>query len=174
MEVVSRLRSGDILTHCFRPFPNAPARLRDRTVHEEILAARERGVIFDIGHGMGSFGFATAEVMLESGFQPECISSDVHVLSIDGPAHNQLVTLSKFLAMGMPLVDVIAASTTGPADAIRRPELGTLKVGTPGDATVLRLASGEFQFLDAEGQVREGDSQIVSEGMVIAGNWHDP
>ena len=91
---------------------------------------------------MGSFGFATAEVMLESGFQPECISSDVHVLSIDGPAHNQLVTLSKFLAMGMPLVDVIAASTTGPADAIRRPELGTLKVGTPGDATVLRLASG--------------------------------
>ena len=174
MEVVSRLRSGDILTHCFRPFPNAPARLRDRTVREEILAARERGVIFDIGHGMGSFGFATAEVMLESGFQPECISSDVHVLSIDGPAHNQLVTLSKFLAMGMPLVDVIAASTTGPADAIRRPELGTLKVGTPGDATVLRLASGEFQFLDAEGQVREGDSQIVSEGMVIAGNWHDP
>ena len=174
IEVVSRLRKGDILTHCFRPFPNAPARLRDRTVHEEILAARERGVIFDIGHGMGSFGFATAEVMLESGFQPECISSDVHVLSIDGPAHNQLVTLSKFLAMGMPLADVIAASTVGPADAIRRPDLGTLGAGTTGDATVLRMASGEFQFIDAEGQSRQGDSQLVAEGMVIAGRWHDP
>jgi len=76
--------------------------------------------------------------------------------------------------MGMSLADVIAASTVGPADAIRRPDLGTLGAGTTGDATVLRMEPGEFQFIDAEGQSRQGDSQLVAEGMVIAGRWHDP
>jgi dihydroorotase len=76
LDVLSRLRRGDILTHCFRPFPNAPVRA-DGEVREEVLAARERGVIFDIGHGGGSFGFRTAEMMLEAGFLPDVISSDV-------------------------------------------------------------------------------------------------
>ena len=93
LEVVSRLRPGDVLTHCFRPFPGAPAR-GDGAVREEIIAARERGVLFDIGHGKGSFGFATAESMLAAGFKPDCVSSDVHTLSIHGPAHDQLVTMS--------------------------------------------------------------------------------
>ena len=99
MEVVTRLRPGDVMTHCFRPFPGAPARARDGAIREEIVAARERGVLFDIGHGAGSFGFVTAEAMLAGGFQPDCISSDIHVLSIDGPVYNQLVTLSKFLGI---------------------------------------------------------------------------
>ena len=171
LEVVSRLRPGDVMTHCFRPFPGAPARARDGAVREEIIAARERGVIFDIGHGAGSFGFVTAEAMLEAGFQPDCISSDVHTLSIDGPAYDELVTLSKFLALGMPLPDVIAAATSGPARAIGKPELGSLAIGTPGDATILDVAEGRFEFEDVKGLVREGRQRLVLEGMVLGGRW---
>ena len=171
LEVVSRLRPGDVMTHCFRPFPGAPARASDGEVREEILAARERGVLFDIGHGAGSFGFVTAEAMLAAGFQPDCISSDVHTLSIDGPAYDELVTLSKFLALGMPLRDVIAAATCGPARAIGKPELGSLAPGTPGDATVLDIAEGRFEFEDVNGLAREGTRHLVLAGMVLAGRW---
>jgi dihydroorotase len=104
--VLTRLRCGDILTHCFRPFPNAPVQ-PDGRIREEVLEARRRGVIFDIGHGSGSFGFRTAEAMLTAGFPPDVISSDVHALSIKGPAFDQLVTMSKFLCLGMELIDVI-------------------------------------------------------------------
>ena len=171
LEVVSRLRPGDVMTHCFRPFPGAPARASDGHVREEIIAARERGVLFDIGHGAGSFGFVTAEAMLAAGFQPDCISSDVHTLSIRGPAYDQLVTLSKFLALGMELTDVIAASTCHPAAAIGKPELGTLAVGTPGDATVLRVADGDFEFQDVNGLKRRGDRRLELQGMVLGGRW---
>ena len=173
MEVVSRLRPGDVMTHCFRPWPGAPARARDGFVREEIVAARERGVLFDIGHGAGSFGFVTAEAMLAGGFQPDCISSDIHVMSIDGPVYNQLVTLSKFLALGMPLVDVIKASTTGPANAIARPQLGTLALDTPADVTILRLVEGDFEFEDCQGLIRKGHQSLALEGMVLGGRWWD-
>ena len=171
MEVVSRLRPGDVMTHCFRPWPGAPARARDGFVREEIVAARERGVLFDIGHGAGSFGFVTAEAMLAAGFQPDCISSDIHVMSIDGPVYNQLVTLSKFLALGMPLADVIEASTAGPAKAIGRPELGTLALGTPADVTIMRVVDGHFEFEDCQGLIRHGSRSLALHGMVLGGQW---
>src|SRR5258708_34759915 len=101
-DVLERPRKGDVLTHCFRPFPNAPSAPRGG-VREEVLAARERGVIFDIGHGGGSFGFGTTRAMLDAGFLPDCISSAVHCLSIEGPAFGLLVTMSKFLRRGMGL-----------------------------------------------------------------------
>src|SRR6266567_2852941 len=122
LEVLSRLRRGDILTHCFRPFPNAPVQ-PDGLVREEVQEARRRGVVFDIGHGSGSFGFRTAERMLEAGFLPDAISSDVHALSINGPAFDQLTTMSKFLCLGMGLVEVIRASTLAPAAALGRQDL---------------------------------------------------
>ena len=100
LSVVSRLRSGDILTHCFKPFPNAPVRLRDGEIYQEIQQARSRGVIFDIGHGAGSFSYRTCRAMLEQGFKPDTISSDIHCLSAKGPVFEQLTTLSKFLALG--------------------------------------------------------------------------
>jgi len=173
MEVVNRLRPGDIMTHCFRPFPGAPARARDGAVREEIVAARERGVIFDIGHGAGSFGFVSAEAMLEAGFKPDCISSDVHTLSINGPAYDELVTLSKFLALGMSLADVIAAGTAGPAKTIGKSELGTLAVGTPADASVLRLEEGNFEFEDVNALVRTGKHKLATAGRVLNGVWMD-
>ena len=118
-EVVARLRPGDVLTHAFRPFPNTPATAQG-TVKKVVTEARERGVLFDIGHGKGSFAFKTARAMLANGFYPDTISSDIHALCIDGPVFDQVTTLSKFLCMGMPLPDVIAASTLNAAMALRR------------------------------------------------------
>lgn len=168
IEVINRLREGDVLTHCFRPFPAAPAR-SDGRIREEILEARERGVIFDIGHGVGSFGFETAETMLNAGFLPDAISSDVHSLSIKGPAYDQLVTLSKFLHLGMSITDIIAASTTGPARAIRRPDLGTLSPGSIGDATILSIEKGEFLFTDSLGHTKSGEKKFTLNGIVLDG-----
>ena len=167
---MSRLRPGDILTHCFRPFPNAPVH-PDGKVREEILAARARGVIFDIGHGGGSFGFATARGMLAAGFLPDAISSDVHVVSIDGPAFDLLTTMSKFLCLGVDLATVIKLATVGPASAIKRPDLGTLKAGSVGDATVIDLTSGKFDYSDSIGERLIGDRRLLSTGVVVAGSW---
>src|ERR1700726_2127588 len=172
-EVVARLRPGDVLTHAFRPFPNTPATAQG-TVKQVVLQARERGVLFDIGHGKGSFAFKTARAMLANGFYPDTISSDVHVLCIDGPAFDQVTTMSKFLCMGMPLPDVIAASTVNAAMALRRPELGSLKLGSVGDATLISIKDGQFDYVDPVGGHLTGDRKIFSEGVDIGGRWWHP
>jgi dihydroorotase len=173
-DVLSLMRPGDILTHCFRPFPNAPVH-GDGRVREEVMKARERGVIFDIGHGSGSFGFATARQMLELGFEPDVISSDVHVLNIDdGPAYDLLHTMSKFLCLGMDLRAVVRASTTAAAKAMRRPELGTLKPGGVGDAAVLERREGTFDYQDVLAERITGDRQLFASMVVVGGSlWHD-
>ena len=139
-----------------------------------MIEARARGVLFDIGHGMGSFAFKTARAMLANGFYPDTISSDIHALNIDGPVFDQVTTLSKFLCLGMPLVDVIRASTVNAAMALKRPELGSLKPGSVGDATILSVQEGAFDYVDVVGEVMEGDRKIVSEGVVIGGRWWHP
>src|SRR5215467_1761019 len=172
-EVVAKLRPGDILTHAFRPFPNSAATAQG-TVKKVVLAARERGVLFDIGHGKGSFAFKTARALLANGFAPDTISSDVHALCINGPAFDQVTTMSKFLCMGMPLAEVIAASTVNAAIALRRPELGSLKPGSAGDATLLAIKQGKFDYVDVVGEHLIGEQKIASEGVVIGGRWWHP
>jgi dihydroorotase len=172
-EVVSLLRPGDVLTHAFRPFPNSPATAQG-TVKKVVLEARERGVFFDIGHGKGSFAFKTARAMLANGFYPDTISSDIHILCINGPAFDQVTTMSKFLCMGMPLSDVVAASTVNAAMALRRPELGSLKPGSVGDATLISIKEGKFDYVDVVGEHLIGDRKIASEGVVIGGRWWHP
>ncbi len=169
-EVLDMLRPGDVLTHAFRPFPNAPCTAQG-TVKPAVLAARKRGVMFDIGHGAGSFSFKTARAMLANGFYPDTISSDVHILCIDGPAFDQVTTMSKFLCMGMPLQEVIKESTVNAAMAVRRPELGTLKAGSAGDATILSVKDGKFDYVDVLGEHLIGDKRIVAEGVVLHGKW---
>jgi dihydroorotase len=173
LEVVSRLRKGDVLTHCFRPFPNSPA-APEGGVREEIAAARERGVVFDIGHGQGSFGFGTARAMLAAGFLPDVISSDVHSLSIDGPAFDLLHTLSKFLVLGVPLPEVFKAATSAPAAAINRPELGSFKPGSVGDATLIAIEEGEFTYRDVLAEPLKGSKKLVARGLVLGGKWWHP
>lgn len=172
-EVVQRLRPGDILTHCFRPFPNAPVGA-DGAVREEILAARARGVVFDIGHGAGSFGFATTRAMLAAGFLPDVISSDVHTISIEGPAFDLLTTMSKFLCLGLDLPTVVGLATANPARAIGRGDLGTFSAGAAGDASVLELVEGRFDYADSIGERLTGDKRLVSTGVVLAGRWWHP
>jgi dihydroorotase len=172
-EVVERLRPGDVLTHAFRPFPNAPITGEGR-VRQAVLDARRRGVYFDIGHGKGSFAFKTARAMLAQGFQPDTISSDIHSLCINGPVFDQVTTLSKFLCLGMPLDEVIAATTVNPAVIMKRTELGTLKTGAVGDATLLRLHTGRFDYVDVTGEHLDGDKRLTSEGVVIGGQWWHP
>jgi dihydroorotase len=172
-EVLSRLRPGDVLTHCFRPFPNAPVG-PDGKPRQEVLEARAKGVLYDIGHGKGSFGFNTARGMIRNGFMPDVISSDVHCLSIEGPAYDNLVTMSKLLCLGMELKDVIKATTINVAKAIRRPELGTLKPGSPGDATVLEIQNGKFEYIDVLGEVMMGDKKLVCADVVVGGRlWRE-
>ena len=172
-DVIAMLRPGDVLTHAFRPFPNSPATAQG-TVKPAVLAARKRGVLFDIGHGMGSFAFKTARAMLANGFPPDTISSDVHALCINGPAFDQVTTMSKFLCLGMSLPDVIKASTETAAFALKRPELGSLKPGSAGDATLLSVDDGTFDYVDVVGEHLEGRQRIHSRGVVIAGKWWHP
>jgi dihydroorotase len=166
-DMLARLRKGDVLTHCYRPFPNAPV-VRGE-VRPEMWEARERGIIFDIGHGMGGFGFASTRPMLEAGFLPDVISSDVHVLSEHGPAFDLLHSMSKLMALGMPLVEVIRAATARPAEALRRKDLGTLAPGAIGDATILDLADGAFDYLDVMGERITGERRLEVEAIVLGG-----
>ena len=172
-DVLKLLRPGDILTHCFRPFPNAPA-TADGLVREEVLEARARGVIFDIGHGGGSFGFKTTRAMLANGFLPDVISSDVHILSINGPAFDLLTTMSKFLVLGLDLPTVIRLATVNAASAIRKPELGTLKPGSVGVASILELRDGSFEYLDVIGEKVVGKQRLLAAGVVVGGKWWHP
>jgi len=172
VDVLEILRPGDTLTHCFKPFPNAPI-TADGRIKDACWKARERGVIFDIGHGKGSFDFNVARAMLEGGFPPDIISSDVHVLCIDGPAFDNMETMSKFLNLGMPLVDIIRAVTATPAKMLGRPDLGDLTVGSTGDATVMRIEGGNFSFTDVLNQTLTGTSRFALDSVVVGGKlWH--
>ncbi len=172
-EVLERLRPGDTLTHCFRPFPNSPI-TGQGAVKTAVLEARKRGVLFDIGHGMGSFSFKVARAMLDAGFMPDTISSDVHSLNLEGPVFDQATTLSKFLCLGTPLTDVIRATTANVATAIRRPELGTLRPGSAGDATIFTVGEGTFPYTDSTGEPMNGNRRILIEGIALRGHWWHP
>lgn len=167
-DVVSMLRPGDILTHCFRPAPNS-ALDDDGTVLKAVREARERGILFDIAHGMGAFGYETAEGALRQGFLPDLISSDVHVIAVEGPGYDLLHTMSKLLNCGLTLPQVIGMSTSRPALAIRKPELGHLGVGAPADITVLKQVESNYVFEDVVGARRQGSTLLQPVAVYLAG-----
>ena len=166
MEVLSRLRPGDVLTYCYLRFPAAPTTM-DGRVRDEVLSAKEMGVIFNIGRGKGSFSWQVAEAMMAAGLPPDCNSSDVRRMSLTGPAVDQLVTLSKFVHLDMDLSDIINASTINPVKAIERPELGGLTVGGPGDATLLRIDDGTFGLTDTNGVTVQARRRLGLCGTVL-------
>ncbi len=160
-ELLSVLDDGDILTHCFRDEPNSLLDTRGKVL-AGFAAARQRGVLFDIGHGAGSFCFETARKLLARDVEPDIISSDLHAFSIDGPAFDLPTTMSKMLNLGMSLDHVVQAVTCNPAAAIGyQNELGSLKIGTNGDITVLELENGEFLFQDCFGNELAGEKRLV-------------
>jgi dihydroorotase len=144
--ILSRLRPGDIHTHVFaQQFPIVDSAGR---VYDHLYQARERGVVFDLGHGAGSFWFRNAVPALADGFPPDSISTDLHMGNINGPVVSMINTMSKCLCMGMPLPEVIMRSTVAPAREIGRPELGTLSVGAEADIAVLKRLEGVFGYAD--------------------------
>jgi dihydroorotase len=167
-DVVSMLRPGDILTHCFRPTPNS-ALGPDGKVLNAVRSARERGVLFDIAHGMGAFAYETTEGALKEGFPPDLISSDVHVIAVEGPGFDLLHTMSKLLNCGLTLPQVIGMSSSRPALAIRRPDLGHLGVGAPADITVLQQVDSDYVFEDVVGVTRQGSTMLQPIAVYIDG-----
>lgn len=168
VEVVEALRPGDVLTHCFRPFPNTPLDGKGG-VRPEVQAARDRGVFFDIGHGKGSFAFETARRMLAAGFAPDTISSDVHALCAEGPAFDQVTTMSKFLHLGMSLTDVVKGSTEKAAKILSRPDLADLSAGSTADISVLSLDDGAFPLVDVVGETVTAAQRLTSAGVIRGG-----
>lgn len=167
-DVVDMLRPGDILTHCYRPDPNS-AIGPDGKVIDAVLKARQRGVLFDIAHGMGAFGYDSAEAALQDGFAPDLISSDVHVIAVEGPGYDLLHTMSKLLNCGLSLPEVIGMSANRPALAIRKPELGHLGVGAPADITVLKQYDSNYVFEDVVGKRRQGSSLLQPVSVYLGG-----
>ena len=151
--LLSHLGEGDVVTHCFHGSEGGSLLDDAGDVLPDAFAARERGVLFDIGHGIGSFTFRVARTALAQGFPPDTISSDIHAYNVHGPVFDQVTTLSKLVTLGMALPDVIAATTTAPARAVRRShELASLAVGREADATVLELVRGDRELVDAAGE----------------------
>jgi dihydroorotase len=165
--VLEVLRPGDISTHFYR----VPAPLLDE--NEKMLpylaTGRRRGVKFDVGHGGGSFYFKQAEPLVKQGFWPDSISTDLHGGSINGAMIDMLNVMSKFLAMGVPLKEVIRQSTTNPATQMKRPELGQIAPGAEADIAVLRLENGQFGFVDVRGGRITGTQRLGCEMTLRAG-----
>jgi len=160
-EILQHLRPGDILTHSFRGPINSLLDSSDQLIPEAI-AARGRGVIFDLGHGQGSFSFRVGQVLFDQGVLPDIISSDVHAYSINGPAYDLPTTMSKFLGIGMEINEIIAAVTTTPAQVLGMADsLGSLQVGREADITVLKLESGKFTFRDAQGEKLQTNQRFM-------------
>jgi dihydroorotase len=144
--ILKKLRPGDIHTHVFaQQFPIVDDQGH---VYDHIWQARKRGVIFDLGHGAGSFWFRNAVPALRDRFVPDSISTDFHMGNVNGPVLSMLTTMSKCLCMGMPIPDVIYRSTVTPAREIGRPELGTLSAGAEADVAVLKHLAGDFGYVD--------------------------
>jgi dihydroorotase len=159
--VLKHLRPGDIYTHTYlAPVPMLDAGGR---VLPYLFEARKRGVLFDAGHGGGSFVFRQAVPAVKQGFVADSFSTDLHITSMNAGMKDMLNVMSKFLNMGMGLDDVILRSTWNPAREIRREEFGHLTVGAPADVAVLRLASGDFGFLDSAGYRLRGTKKLIGE-----------
>jgi dihydroorotase len=163
------LSAGDIVTHCYHGNEGAILDAQGR-VFPEVFEARERGIVFDVGHGIGSFTWRVARAALEQDFPPTTISSDVHAHNIDGPVFDQATTLSKLLHLGMPEADVVRATTSAPAAAIRREDrLGSLSPGREADITVFELVDDATRLTDGAHETVVADRCLVPRWVVRRG-----
>jgi dihydroorotase len=174
-QILDVLRPGDILTHCYSGAPNLAGDftniVQDGRLLPAALAAKQRGVIFDIGHGGGSFDYTVAEAAMQQGCMPDTISSDIHVFSGNTPGMPYLTwVMSKFMGLGFSLEQVVAMATVKPAAVIgRAPKLGTLQVGAPGDVAIMELVEGPVSFVDTRNNKRDGKAFLKPVQTVAAG-----
>ncbi len=170
-DLLKKMRPGDIHTHVFAQ--QFPIILADGKINPALAEARARGVIFDVGHGAGSFWFRNAVPAEKQGFIPDSMSTDLHTGNYNVVSMTNV--MSKFLAMGVPLEDVIRRSTVNPASEIHRPELGTLSVGKEADIAVLELKKGHFSYIDCGVARMDGNVNLEARMTIRAGriSW-DP
>jgi len=168
-DILAVMGEGDILTHCFHG--HACGILdEDGKVRSSVREAMERGVVFDVGHGQGSFRWEVAQQAMAQGVEPQTISSDLHVYNVNGPVYDLATVVSKFLHLGMRLNEALAKVTAAPAQVLSMADqIGTLAVGAWGDAAVFELQQGQFQLMDAHGQVRIGRQKLVPVAVVKGG-----
>jgi dihydroorotase len=168
-EVMELMRPGDVVTHCFNTHTLGILDANGK-VKPSVRDARRRGVLFDIGHGAGSFNFEIARQALDQDFLPDSISTDVYQANVDGPVYDMPTTMSKMLYLGMDLDNVLLRSTANPAKVVNRvPKLGTLQVGGPADIAVLEMVEGRFQLVDAQRKAVTTDKKLVSRLTVCRG-----
>lgn len=156
--ILKHLRPGDIHTHVYaQQFPILD---ENGKVNDFLFEARERGVVFDLGHGAGSFWFRNAVPALQQGFYPDTLSTDLYLDNVAGPVIGLLHVMSKYLSMGMPLQEVICRTTLRPAEVLHLPEVGTLSVGACADVAVMRLIEGKVHFADSGHARMAGDKRL--------------
>src|ERR1700712_553138 len=174
-DILNLLRPGDVLTHAYSGAPNNAGAftniVQDGKLLPAALAAKQRGVIFDVGHGGGSFDFTVAEVAIPGGCAPDTISSDIHVFSGNTPGIPFLPNvMSKFIPLGFTVEQVVAMATAAPAKIINKaPKIGTLQVGAPVDVAIMELVEGPVTFVDTRNNKRDGKALLKPVQTVING-----
>lgn len=169
--LLEKLRPGDIFTHCYANVKGRTALVNEHgKVRPYVLDAQKKGIVFDVGHGGGSFLFSQAIPATQQGFWPNSVSTDLHTGSMNGGMKDLSNIMSKFLNMNMPMEEVIKSATWSPAKYIKRPDLGHLSVGAVADVTLLKLIKGDFGFLDTKGFKMTGTQKLICELTLREGN----
>jgi dihydroorotase len=160
-QFLALMKKGDVVTHSFNAHPHGLL-ASDGKLLPEVTEARRRGVLFDVGHGAGSFSFEVTEKCLGQGFAPDTISSDLYTANIAGPVYDLPTTLAKFLLLGMSLGDVVERATVNASRVFNfGADIGTLKPGSEADVSVFDLREGQFSFTDSEAKTRTGRQQLL-------------
>lgn len=149
------MQPGDIYTHTYHGFDSSIIETERKKIHSDVIDARQKGVLFDVGHGQGAFNWTVAEICTKEGFWPDIIGSDLHTGNQDGPAYDLPIVMSKFLHLGMTLSSIIKATTATPAHAIKKSDsIGSLLTGKPADVTILKIEDADIDLEDCVGQTR--------------------
>lgn len=161
---LKKMRPGDIITHSFEKVTERDPVIDDQgKIRPFVLDAKNRGVLFDLGHGGAGFWFSVAVPAMKQGLPPNTFGTDLHRFSINAGMKDMLNVMSKYLAMGMPFNDVITTATWNAAKAIKHEDLGNLSVGSPADIAVIRVRDGKFGYVDAGGNSIEGTKKLEAE-----------
>jgi dihydroorotase len=169
LEVMELLRAGDVVTHCYNGHTLGIVD-QDGKIKPGVREARARGVLFDLGHGLGSFNFAAARKAMDAGFLPDTISTDIYSLNINGPVYDLPTTMSKLLYLGMNFDEVLLRTTANPAKVVNRVQgLGSLEVGSPADVALLAIEDGHFQLVDSQGNMATTKQRIVTRLSICRG-----
>lgn len=165
-----KLRKGDIYTHVYANVKGRTAIVKDNVLSEYVKSAQKKGILFDVGHGGGSFDFSQAIPAINQGLKPNTISTDLHTGSMNRGMKDLLNVMSKFLNMGLNINEVIASTTWDAAKAIKRNELGNLSIGSVADITILNLRKGDFGFIDTKNKKMKGTKKLECELTIKDGN----